>query len=82
MKKAEDTLRAHYKRSDFTAPFERGKFYKEAAKGTSVVLLNPRVAKAFKTSEAVNQALEGLLDLAEQTRGKAARSSSARRRAA
>lgn len=66
MKKAEDELRSHYKRSDF-AKLERGKFYKEAAKGTSVVLLDPDLAKAFPTSEAVNQALTGLLALTEQT---------------
>lgn len=66
MKKAEDELRPHYKRSDFPK-LERGKFYKEAAKGTSVVLLDPDLAKAFPTSEAVNQALTGLLALTEQT---------------
>jgi hypothetical protein len=66
MKKAEDELRPHYKRSDFPT-LERGKFYKEAAKGTSVVLLDPSVAKAFPTSEAVNQALTGLLALTEET---------------
>lgn len=73
MKKAEDELRPHYKRSDFSGPGERGKFYKEAVKGMSVVLLSPRVAKAFPTSEAVNLALEGLLDLAEQTARSTAR---------
>ena len=66
MKKAEDELRPHYKRSNFPN-LERGKFYKEAAKGTSVVLLDPDLAKAFPTSEAVNQALTGLLALTEQT---------------
>ena len=66
MKKAEDELRPHYKRSDFPK-LERGKFYKEAAKGTSVVLLDPDLAKAFPTSEAVNQALTGLLALTDQT---------------
>lgn len=66
MKKAEDELRPHYKRSDFSK-LERGKFYKEAAKGTSVVLLDPDLAKAFPSSEAVNGALRGLLTLTEQT---------------
>lgn len=63
MKKIEDDMRAEYKRSDF-AKLERGKFYKEVAKGTSVVLLDPALAKAFPTSEAVNEALHGLLTLA------------------
>lgn len=66
MKKAKDELRAEYKRSDFTL-LERGKFHKEAIKGTSVALLDPVIAKAFPTSEAVNEALLGLLTLARQT---------------
>jgi len=64
MKKAETEMRAEYKRSDFTK-LERGKFYKEVAKGTSVVLLDPALAKAFPSSEAVNEALRGLLELAK-----------------
>lgn len=40
MKKTKDEMRAKYKRSDFTK-LERGKFYKEVAKGTSVILLDP-----------------------------------------
>lgn len=66
MKKAEDELRVAYKRSDFTK-LERGKFHKEVAKGTSVVLLDPKLAKSFPTSESVNEALRGLLTLTEQT---------------
>lgn len=60
MKKAKDELRTEYKRSDFTR-LERGKFYAEAVKGTTVVLLTPKVAKAFPTSAAVNEALSGLM---------------------
>ena len=66
MKKADDELRPGYKRADF-AKLERGKFYKEATEGTSVVLLDPELAKVFPTSEAVNQALNSLLTLTEQT---------------
>ena len=63
MKKAkEDEMRAEYKRSDFVK-LERGKFYAEVVKGTSVALLDPSVAKAFPTSRAVNEALSGLLAL-------------------
>ena len=65
MKKAEDEMRAEYKKADF-AKLERGKFYEEAAKGTSVALLEPAIAKAFPTSEAVNEALHELLALAEK----------------
>lgn len=66
MKKLKDDMRAEYKRSDFVT-LERGKFYKEAVKGTSVALLDPAIAKAFPTSEAVNAALRGLLTLTEET---------------
>lgn len=66
MKKTKGEMRAEYKNSDFTK-LERGKFYKQVAKGTSVALLDPAIAKAFPTSEAVNAALLGLLTLTEQT---------------
>ena len=66
MKKVKDEMRAEYKRADFTS-LERGKFHKEAVKGTAVALLDPAIAKAFPNSEAVNQALLGLLMLTEQT---------------
>lgn len=66
MKKAKSEMRREYKRSDFTK-LERGKFYAEVAKGTSVALLEPAVAKAFPTSRAVNEALSGLLALTEKT---------------
>ncbi|MXS84051.1 hypothetical protein [Nitrosomonas oligotropha] len=66
MKKDKEDMRKSYKRSDF-ATLERGKFFAEVAKGTSVVLLEPDVAKAFPTSKAVNEALTELLALTEKT---------------
>ena len=66
MKKVEEDMRSEYKRSDFSK-LERGKFFKEAAKGTCVILLDPKLAKVFPSSEAVNEALSGLLALTEQT---------------
>ena len=66
MKKVKDEMRPEYKKSDFKS-LERGKFYTEAVKGTTVALLDPVIAKAFPTSEAVNEALLGLLTLTEQT---------------
>ena len=83
MKKIEGEMRTEYKRSDFST-LQRGKFYKEVVKGTSVVPLDPELAKAFPTSEAVNQALRGLLTLTEQTARITRRSSgrSTKRRAA
>ena len=39
----------------------RGKYAKQYAEGTNVILLDPDVAKAFPTSESVNKALRSLL---------------------
>ena len=39
----------------------RGKHYQEYRKGTNVVLLEPDVAEAFPTEDAVNEALRGIL---------------------
>ena len=66
MKKAKKDMRRSYKRSDF-ATLERGKFYAEATKGTSVAILDPTVAKAFPNSRAVNEALSELLALTKKT---------------
>lgn len=65
MKKARDEMRPEYKRSDFVS-LERGKFYAEVAKGTTMVRLSPANAKAFPTSQAVNYALAGLLSRGER----------------
>lgn len=81
MKKAETEMRAEYKRSDF-AKLERGKFFKQASKGTAVALIEPSLAKAFPTSEAVNKALATLLDFANETQGLTAKPSRAPRKRA
>lgn len=55
-KKAEDSdleLRPHY---DFSQGV-RGKYASRYKAGSNIVVLDPDVAKIFKTSEAVNQAL-------------------------
>ena len=70
MKKAKpaagDELRPEYKRSDF-GQLVRGKYVERLRKGSNVVILDPRVARAFPTSEAVNEALLSLLDLAKKS---------------
>ena len=66
MKKIEADMRPEYKRSDFSK-LERGKFFAEVAKGSSIAILNPAIARAFPSSEAVNEALQGLLTLTEKT---------------
>ena len=49
-------MREHYDLSDGV----RGKYAKRFAEGTNLVRLEPDVAKAFPTSEAVNKALRDL----------------------
>ena len=66
MSKVKDEMRAEYKREDLGKGV-RGKYFERYAKGTNLVLLNDKVAKAFPTSEAVNEVLLSLLALTEQT---------------
>jgi hypothetical protein len=42
----------------------RGKHYEQYRKGTNVVLIEPDVAAAFPTEDAVNEALRGILGTA------------------
>ena len=57
-----DDLRSEYGFSDGV----RGKHYQDYRAGSNVVFLDADVAKAFKDSESVNQALRLLLDLAKR----------------
>ena len=57
-------MRKHYSREDLGKGI-RGKFLKDYQSGTNLVLLRPEVAAAFPTTEAVNDALMGLLKVAE-----------------
>ena len=59
-RKATDELRPEYKRSDF-GELIRGKYAERIAQSTNVVLLEPKVARAFPNDDAVNAALLGLL---------------------
>jgi hypothetical protein len=43
-----------------------GKYAKQYAEGTNIVLLDPDVAKVFPDSEAVNHALRALAQIIEQ----------------
>jgi hypothetical protein len=81
MKKAKGDMRSEYNRSDF-AKLERGKFYDEVAKGTTVVLLSPENAKAFPSSKAVNDALSVLRAVGTRTSRITARSARTRAKAA
>jgi hypothetical protein len=70
VRKRPDELRSEY---DLAALGKgtRGKYYKRAAAGTNLVLLDPDVARAFPTSESVNSALRKLVEIATgSARGK------------
>jgi len=62
----------------------RGKYYRRLVKeGANVVVLEPDVAKAFRDSEAVNDALRALLAVARSSRRPTPRSTrTSRQRAA
>ena len=59
-RRASEDLRPVYKRSDFGALI-RGKYSQRVIEATNVVVLDPKVAKAFPNDRAVNKALRGLL---------------------
>jgi len=61
-------MRAEYRRDDL-AKGVRGKYFARYSKGTNLFLLDERVAKAFPTAEAINEALLGLLALAKKSAG-------------
>jgi hypothetical protein len=46
----------------------RGKYFEQFAQRSNVAVLNPEIHKAFPTSEAVNEALSGLLAIAREAR--------------
>lgn len=60
-------MRKHYARADLGKGV-RGRYLKDYESGTNLVLLRPEVAAAFPTTEAVNDALLGLLKVAESAR--------------
>ncbi|MGO8818714.1 MAG: hypothetical protein ACLQVG_29065 [Terriglobia bacterium] len=62
-----DDLRREYNFDYSTAV--RGKYYRRIMReGTNIAVLEPDVAKAFRTSAAVNEALRSLLRISETTR--------------
>ena len=53
----------------------RGKYYQQYQQGTNIVVLEPDVAAAFPTAEAVNDALRSLLRIAKRATKKPSHSS-------
>ena len=76
MKKANkpDEMKAEYKREDLGAGV-RGKYYESYQAAHNIVLLQPEVAEAFPTEEAVNNALKSLIKVAQTSIGPTKRSS-------
>ena len=67
-------MRKEYMREDLGKGI-RGKYFEEYKKGSNLVLLSPDVAAAFPDDASVNEALSGLLKVAQQSIGLTKRSS-------
>lgn len=61
----EDDLRLEYDFSKMQGGV-RGKYVERYRAGTNVVLLDPDVARAFPTSDSVNEALRLLMQIAQR----------------
>lgn len=72
MKKA-DEMRAEYRR-EYLGKGVRGKHYAEFKKGSNLVLLTPELSKIFPNNEAVNAALNSLVEVARSASGLTRRS--------
>ena len=79
-KRRDDDLRPEYDLARLKGGV-RGKYYKQAAAGTNLVLLEPDVARAFPDSASVNRALRLLREVATKSSRNARTAAGARRRA-
>ena len=66
---ADDDLRPEYDFASMKGGV-RGKYVARLRKGSNLVLLEPEVAAAFPSAEAVNEALRGVLNTTRAVRGK------------
>jgi hypothetical protein len=62
-----DDMRAEYDFASMKGGV-RGKYVERAREGTNIVLIEPEVAEAFPTEQAVNEALKGVLRTAQAVR--------------
>jgi hypothetical protein len=74
MKKAraqteDDELRPEYDLSQLKAGI-RGKYYRAAAAGTNVVVIDPELSRVFPDTDSVNRALRLLVETAEAATGR------------
>ena len=79
-KRRSDDLRPEYDLARLKGGV-RGKYYKQAAAGTNLVLLEPDVARAVPDSSSVNRALRLLQEVATKSSRSARTSEGARHRA-
>jgi len=72
-KPSADDLRPEY---DFDySKSVRGKYYRRLLEeGSNVIVLDPEIAKAFRDSASVNEALRSLLEIAQSTKRLTSRS--------
>ena len=63
-----DEVRTEYRREDLVEG-TRGKYFKSYQNGSNLVLLKPTIAKAFPTEKAVNEALQSLINIAQNSIG-------------
>ena len=61
-----DELLPEYQREDF-GEMVRGKYAKRYKGASNVVVIAPEIQKAFPNTQAVNDALRGLMELAQAT---------------
>ena len=59
-------MKSEYKKEELGVGV-RGKYYKDYKKSHNIVLLDPKVSKVFTTEEEVNNALLGLIKIAQAT---------------
>ena len=71
-KRLDDSLRPEYDLSQLEGGV-RGKYYRQAAAGTNLMLIEPELAEVFRDSESVNRLLRLLVDTAEAAAGPARR---------
>ena len=62
-----DDMRAEYDFASMKGGV-RGKYAQRVRQGTNIVLIEPEVAEAFPTEQAVNEALKGVLNTTQAVR--------------
>jgi len=72
MKKVREKNNEMLREYDFSQGV-RGKYAQRYARGSNVVVLEPDVAKAFPTTEAVNSSLRSLADIIRRRKSRAAK---------